>query len=50
MTIAITGATSMLGIATIKQCIDKNYPVLAFVHSGSKKIELIPQSKLISLI
>ena len=50
MTIAITGATSMLGIATIKQCIDRQYFVLAFVHKSSKKIPLIPKSQFVTII
>lgn len=47
MTIAITGATSMLGVATIKNCISKNILVLAFVRKGSSKIKRLPSSPLV---
>lgn len=50
MRIAITGATSMLGIATIKECISKNYEVLAFVRPHSSKINRLPVSDLIRII
>lgn len=49
-TIAITGATSMLGIATIKECIANNYEVLAFVRPHSSKINRLPVSNLIRII
>lgn len=49
-TIAITGATSMLGIATIKECIAKNYEVLAFVRPHSSKINRLPVSHLVRII
>ncbi|MCQ2600276.1 MAG: NAD(P)-dependent oxidoreductase [Treponema sp.] len=50
MTIAITGATSMLGVATIKQCIYQNIFVLAFCRPNSKNIERIPDSKLVKIV
>ena len=50
MTIAITGATSMLGVATIKNCISKNISVLAFVRKGSSKIGRLPSSPLVKII
>ena len=50
MTLAITGATSMLGVATIKNCISKNISVLAFVRKGSSKIERLPSSPLIKIV
>lgn len=50
MTIAITGATSMLGVATIKNCISKNISVLAFVRKESSKIERLPSSPLIKIV
>ena len=50
MRIAITGATSMLGVATIKECITKNYEVLAFVRPHSSKINRLPVSNLIRII
>lgn len=50
MTIAITGATSMLGVATIRQCTQKNLLVLAFVRRGSANMNRLPQSPLVSVI
>lgn len=50
MTIAITGATSMLGVATIKQCIQRNYPVLAFVRRNSANMGRLPKSPLVSVV
>lgn len=50
MTLAITGATSMLGVATIKNCISKNISVIAFVRKGSSKIKRLPSSPLIKTV
>lgn len=50
MIYAITGATSMLGVATIKNCISKNISVLAFVRKGSSKIERLPSSPLVEIV
>lgn len=50
MTFAITGATSMLGVATIKNCISKNISVIAFVRKGSSKIKRLPSSSLIKTV
>lgn len=50
MILAITGATSMLGVATIKNCISKNISVLAFVRKGSSKIEHLPSSSLVKIV
>lgn len=50
MTFAITGATSMLGVATIKNCISKNISVLAFVRKNSSKISRLPSSPLMKII
>lgn len=50
MTFAITGATSMLGVATIKKCISKDISVLAFVRKGSSKIARLPQSSLVTIV
>lgn len=40
----------MLGVATIKQCINNNISVLAFAHKGSSKISCVPSSPLVKLI
>lgn len=50
MTFAITGATSMLGVATIKNCISKNISVISFVRKGSSKIECLPPSPLVKIV
>lgn len=50
MTIAITGATSMLGVATIKQCIQKNISVLAFVRKNSANMKRLPDSSLVKVV
>lgn len=50
MTIAITGATSMLGVATIKECINQNISVLAFCRSNSKNICRIPDNELVKIV
>ena len=50
MTLAITGATSMLGVATIKNCISNNISVLAFVRKDSSKIERLPSSPLVKIV
>lgn len=47
--VAITGATSMIGVATIKECIKNNIEVLAIVQRQSKKLGRIPDSPLITL-
>ena len=50
MIIAITGATSMIGVATIKQCIYKNISVLAFVRKNSANINRLPDSPLVKVV
>ena len=46
-TIALTGATSMTGLALIKQCIKRNTSVIAFVRPDSGNIYRLPESSLI---
>ena len=48
--VVITGATSMLGIALINECIKRDIYVFAFVNSETTRIERIPRSKNISII
>jgi nucleoside-diphosphate-sugar epimerase len=48
-TIALTGATSMIGIALIKQCIQNNIKIIAFVRPGSSRINRMPASDLITI-
>lgn len=50
MTIAITGATSMLGIATIKECINQNINVIAFCRPLSKNLNRIPNNDFVRII
>lgn len=50
MTIAITGATSMLGIATIKECINQNINVIAFCRPLSNKLNRIPNNDFVHII
>lgn len=46
--IALTGATSTIGVAIIEECIKHNIEVLAFVNRGSKNIDRIPEHILIT--
>jgi len=48
--IALTGATSMIGIALIKQCIQNNIKVIAFIRSNSSRLNRLPKSDLIKPI
>lgn len=48
-TIAITGASSMIGAAVIKAAVARGIKVLAFVRSGSKRLGQIPKSPLVQI-
>lgn len=48
--VIITGASSMLGIATIQECIKKNVRVVALLRADSKRKKYLPQSNLLTLI
>lgn len=48
--IALTGATSMVGIALIKQCVKNNIKVLAFIRPGSSRKERLPDSDLVAIL
>jgi nucleoside-diphosphate-sugar epimerase len=48
--IALTGATSMIGIALIKQCIQNNIAVLALVRPGSSRRNRVPDSDLVTIL
>lgn len=50
MTIAMTGATSMIGVATIKECIKQQINVIAFARSNSSNIRRIPKSEYVKII
>lgn len=47
--IAVTGATSMLGVALINECIKNNIEVLAIIRPNSEKIKRLPQSDLLTI-
>lgn len=47
MKVAVTGATSMIGVALIKECIQNNVEVLAFVRRGTSRMERLPVSPLL---
>lgn len=48
--VVVTGATSMLGLALINECIENGVEVLAICRSESKKKQKIPNSPLIKKI
>lgn len=48
--IALTGATSTIGTAIIRECIKENIRVLAFINRNSKNESRIPDSELITKI
>ncbi len=50
MTIAITGATSMIGVATIKECIKQHINVIAFARNDSLNISRVPKSEYVKVI
>lgn len=48
--IAVTGATSMIGIALIEECVKKNIEVSAIVRKKTKNINRLPVSKNIHIL
>jgi UDP-glucose 4-epimerase len=48
--IVISGASSMLGIALINECIEKDIEVLAIVRENSIKTNNIPKSKIVTIL
>ena len=50
MKVAITGATSMIGVAIINECISKGDQVYAIVRKNSKRLHRLPQSDLVYII
>ena len=48
--IVVTGATSMLGLATINEAIKHSIEVLAIIRNNSKKIDRLPKSNLIKVL
>ena len=48
--IVVTGATSMLGLATINEAVKNKVEVLAIVREGSKKLDRLPKNSLIKVL
>lgn len=48
--IVVTGATSMLGVATIVECLSKDIEVVAIVHRNSNNFYRLPQSPNMKII
>ena len=48
--IILTGATSMLGVATIEDCLANGIAVVAIVHRNSKNFHRLPQSPALKII
>lgn len=48
--IVVTGATSMLGVATIEECLNNNLEVVAVVHRNSKNFYRLPKSPALKII
>lgn len=48
--IVVTGATSMLGVATIEECLANGVEVVAVVHRNSKNFYRLPQSTNLKII
>lgn len=48
--IVLTGATSMLGVALVNECIRQQTEVLAIVRPNSMNLDRLPESELITII
>lgn len=48
--VVVTGATSMIGVATINEAIKNNVEVLAIVRPNSKNLTRLPKSSLIKVL
>ena len=48
--IVVTGATSMLGVATIEECLKNDIEVVAIVHRNSPNFYRLPQSTNLTII
>lgn len=49
MRVVVTGATSMIGVALIKECIKSGDEVLAIIREGTGRMERLPVSELIKI-
>lgn len=48
--VVVTGATSMLGVATIEECLRQNIKVVAIVHRNSRNFYRLPKSPNLEII
>lgn len=48
--IVVTGATSMIGVALIKECVLREMKVYAIVRPGSRKLGRLPMSEFIHIV
>lgn len=48
--VVVDGATSMLGLALINECIEKKIKVLAIARKGSKRLERLPKSGYVEIV
>lgn len=48
--VVVTGATSMIGVALINECIKNNVEVLAILRKNSSRMERLPDSELIEIL
>lgn len=48
--VVVTGATSMIGVALIEECIKNNVKVLAILRKDSNRLYRLPQSELIRIL
>lgn len=48
--IVVTGATSMIGTALVKECIKNNIEILAIVRKGSARLGRLPKSEMIEIV
>lgn len=47
--VVVTGATSMVGVALIEECVKNEVQVLALVRKKSKKLDRLPSSKYVTI-
>lgn len=48
--VIVTGATSMIGLATINACIKNNVSVIAILRKNTSRLDRLPQSDLIRVV
>ena len=48
--VIVTGATSMLGIATVRVCLENGVRVIALTRANSRRKSYLPKSELLMLI